>query len=120
MGKLEDMALLVAVVEAGGLSAAGRRMGLSAATMTARLKAIEERYQTRLFHRSTRAITMTRAGEEFYHAALRVLEEMNHAESLLTQKKGCSAVISAFRPPLILADSTSARRCSIFPASIRQ
>ena len=88
MGKLEDMALLVAVVEAGGLSAAGRRMGLSAATMTARLKAIEERYQTRLFHRSTRAITMTRAGEEFYHAALRVLEEMSHAESLLTQKEG--------------------------------
>lgn len=72
MGKLEDMALLVAVVEAGGLSAAGRHMGLSPATMTARLKAIEERYQTRLFHRSTRAITMTRAGEEFYHAALRV------------------------------------------------
>ena len=27
MGKLEDMALLVAVVEAGGLSAAGRHMG---------------------------------------------------------------------------------------------
>ncbi len=88
MGKLEDMALLVAVVEAGGLSAAGRHMGLSPATMTAGLKAIEERYQTRLFHRSTRAITMTRAGEEFYHAALRVLDEMNHAESLLTQRRG--------------------------------
>jgi DNA-binding transcriptional LysR family regulator len=56
--------------------------------MTARLKAIEERYQTRLFHRSTRSITLTRAGEEFYHAALRVLEEVHHAESLLTQKEG--------------------------------
>lgn len=51
MGKLEDMALLVAVAEAGGLSAAGRRLSLSPATMTARLKAMEERYQTRLFHR---------------------------------------------------------------------
>ena len=73
MGKLEDMALLVAVAEAGSLSAAGRRLSLSPATMTARLKAIEERYQTRLFHRSTRSLTLTRAGEEFYHAALRVL-----------------------------------------------
>ncbi|MCS5946376.1 LysR family transcriptional regulator [Klebsiella variicola subsp. variicola] len=63
MGKLEDMALLVAVAEAGGLSAAGRRLSLSPATMTARLKAMEERYQTRLFHRSTRAITLTRAGK---------------------------------------------------------
>lgn len=88
MGKLEDMALLVAVVEAGGLSAAGRRLSLSPATMTARLKAMEERYQTRLFHRSTRAITLTRAGEDFYHAARRVLEEARHAESLLTQKEG--------------------------------
>jgi DNA-binding transcriptional LysR family regulator len=56
--------------------------------MTARLKAMEERYQTRLFHRSTRAITLTRAGEDFYHAARRVLEEARHAESLLTQKEG--------------------------------
>ncbi|HDK6499827.1 TPA: LysR family transcriptional regulator [Klebsiella variicola] len=88
MGKLEDMALLVAVAEAGGLSAAGRRLSLSPATMTARLKAMEERYQTRLFHRSTRAITLTRAGEDFYHAARRVLEEASHAESLLTQKEG--------------------------------
>lgn len=88
MGKLEDMALLVAVAEAGGLSAAGRRLSLSPATMTARLKAMEERYQTRLFHRSTRAITLTRAGEDFYHAARCVLEEARHAESLLTQKEG--------------------------------
>ncbi|CTQ14304.1 Transcriptional regulator, LysR family [Klebsiella variicola] len=88
MGKLEDMALLVSVAEAGGLSAAGRRLSLSPATMTARLKAMEERYQTRLFHRSTRAITLTRAGEDFYHAARRVLEEARHAESLLTQKEG--------------------------------
>ncbi|HCQ8621841.1 TPA: LysR family transcriptional regulator [Klebsiella quasipneumoniae] len=88
MGKLEDMALLVAVAEAGGLSAAGRRLSLSPATMTARLKAMEERYQTRLFHRSTRAITLTNAGEDFYHAARRVLEEARHAESLLTQKEG--------------------------------
>ncbi len=55
--------------------------------MTARLKAMEERYQTRLFHRSTRAITLTNAGEDFYHAARRVLEEARHAESLLRQKR---------------------------------
>ncbi|HGC6387320.1 TPA: LysR family transcriptional regulator [Cronobacter dublinensis] len=88
MGKLEDMALIVEVAETGGLSAAGRRLSLSPASMTARLKAIEERYQTRLFHRSTRAITLTQAGENFYHAALRVLDEARHAESLLMQKEG--------------------------------
>lgn len=88
MGKLEDMTLLVAVVEAAGLAAAGRRMNLSPATMTARLKALEERYQTRFFNRSTRAIALTRNGEEFYYAALRVLEEVELAESKLMQKEG--------------------------------
>lgn len=88
MGKLEDMALIVEVAEAGGLSAAGRRLSLSPASMTARLKAIEARYQARLFHRSTRALTLTQAGEAFYHAALRVLSEAQQAESLLTQKDG--------------------------------
>ncbi|OAT22992.1 LysR family transcriptional regulator [Buttiauxella gaviniae ATCC 51604] len=88
MGKLEDMTLLVAVVDAGGLAAAGRRMNLSPATMTTRLKALEERYQTRFFNRSTRAIALTRSGEEFYYAALRVLEEVELAESKLMQKEG--------------------------------
>lgn len=91
MGKLEDMELLVEVVEAGGLAAAGRRMSLSPATMTARLKALEERYQTRLFNRSTRAIALTRAGEDFYQAALRILEEMTLAESRLVHKEGIMA-----------------------------
>ncbi|WP_416414793.1 LysR family transcriptional regulator [Pantoea sp. App145] len=88
MGKLEDLTLLVQVVEAGGLAAAGRRMNLSPATMSARLKALEERYQTRFFHRSTRAISLTRVGEEFYQSALRVLEEMEQAEAKLAQHEG--------------------------------
>ncbi|MGK3124136.1 LysR family transcriptional regulator [Candidatus Pantoea formicae] len=88
MGKLEDLHLLIQVVEAGGLAAAGRRMHLSPATMSARLKALEERYQTRFFHRSTRAISLTRIGEEFYQSALRVMNEMEQAESKLAQQDG--------------------------------
>lgn len=86
--------------------------------MTARLKAIEERYQTRLFHRSTRSITLTRAGEEFYHAALRVLEEMRHAESLLTQKEGVLSGNIRLSAPRILADSILAPPWWNFPDAI--
>lgn len=59
MGKLEDITLLVEVVEACGLAAAGRRMGLSPATMTARLKALEERY-LQPFHPCNRPDTCRR------------------------------------------------------------
>lgn len=88
--------------------------------MTARLKAMEERYQTRLFHRSTRAITLTRAGEDFYHAARRVLEEARHAESLLTQKEGVLSGNIRLPPPPTLADSILARPSSTFPAVTRR
>ena len=96
MGKLEDMALLVAVAEAGD-SAAGRRLSLSPATMTARLKAMEERYRPACSI-APRAITLTNAGK-FYHVARRVLEEARYAESLLTQKRGRpERRYSPFRP----------------------
>lgn len=88
MGKLEDLSLLVTVAEAGSLAAAGRRLNLSPASMSARLKAMEERYQTRLFNRTTRSIALTRTGEDFYHSALRVLDEMTLAEDKLLSQEG--------------------------------
>lgn len=86
--------------------------------MTARLKALEERYQTRLFNRSTRAIALTRAGEEFYHAALRVQEEMTQAESKLMQKDGLLSGSLRISAPRTLADSIFPLRFSISPVCI--
>lgn len=88
MGKFEDMALLVEIVRAGGLAAAGRRLNLSPAAMTSRLANMEKRYQTRLFNRTTREIALTRIGEDYYQAALRVIDEMGRAESALMQSDG--------------------------------
>ncbi|MCX9039736.1 LysR family transcriptional regulator [Citrobacter portucalensis] len=88
MGKLEDIILMVKVVESGSLSAAGRIMNLSPATMTSRLKSLEERYQTRLFNRSTRTIALTQPGEEFYKASIQALKEIDKAESILMYKDG--------------------------------
>lgn len=83
MSKIDDMSLFVQVVKAGGLAAAGRQIGLSAASMTARINALEKHYSTRLLHRTTRKITLTDAGKRFYEACLRVLAEVESAEMLL-------------------------------------
>lgn len=88
--------MLIEVVEAKGLSAAGRRMNLSPATMTARLRSLEERYQSRFFNRSTRAISLTPLGEEFYHSCLRILEDLSKIEATLFQNddslSGCMRI----------------------------
>jgi DNA-binding transcriptional LysR family regulator len=87
MSKIDDMFLFVQVVKAGGLAVAGRQIGLSPASMTARINAIEQNYNTRLLHRTTRKISLTDAGQRFYEACLRVLAEVENAEMILQNDK---------------------------------
>ena len=87
MSKIDDMDLFVDVVKAGGLAAAGRQVGLSPASMTARMNALERKYDTRLLQRTTRRISLTDNGRRFYDACLRVLAEVEQAEALLHNDK---------------------------------
>ena len=83
MAQIDDMALFVQVVKSDGLAAAGRRLGLSPASMTARVNKLEQRYQTRLLSRNTRSIALTEEGKRFYQGCLRILEEMSAIEASL-------------------------------------
>lgn len=83
MSRIDNMALFVQVVKSDGLAAAGRQLGLSPASMTARVNALEQHYKTRLLNRTTRKISLTDAGQRFYNACLRVLAEVAEAEALL-------------------------------------
>lgn len=86
MGKYEDMTFLVQIMECGSLSAAGKHLSLSNSAMSMRLKTLEDRYKTRIFNRTTRSLSLTRAGEDFYHCAIRVISEVQNAESILLKK----------------------------------
>ena len=83
MNKLGDMDLFVRVVKNSGLAVAGREVGLSPASMSARMNLLEERYGTRLLNRSTRHVSPTQAGMQFYEACLRILAEVSEAETQL-------------------------------------
>lgn len=87
MSKIDDMELFVHVVKAGGLAAAGRKLGLSPASMTARVNQLEKRYGTRLLTRNTRSIALTDSGERFYSGCLRVMEEVKSTESILQESQ---------------------------------
>ncbi len=87
MNKIDSMAIFVRVVKAGGLAAAGRQVKLSPATITARINALEQHYNTRLLNRTTRKISLTAAGQRFYDGCVRVLAEVEGIESLLQNEK---------------------------------
>jgi DNA-binding transcriptional LysR family regulator len=83
MDKLGDIDLFVRVIKSQGLAAAGREVGLSPARMTARINGLEERYGVRLLNRTTRQVSLTDEGREFYVACERILTEVEQAETSL-------------------------------------
>ncbi|KQV57803.1 MULTISPECIES: LysR family transcriptional regulator [unclassified Caulobacter] len=79
MDRLDELSLLVAVIDAGGLAAAGRRLRRSPAAMTRALAALEERAGARLIERTTRRLAPTEAGRELAEHARRLLADYEAA-----------------------------------------
>jgi DNA-binding transcriptional LysR family regulator len=78
---LDNLALFLRIVEKGGLAAAGRELGLSAASVSERLVALERYYGAALLHRTTRAISLTDEGRLLVEGAKRLLAEADELEA---------------------------------------
>ncbi|MBD3668266.1 MAG: LysR family transcriptional regulator, partial [Kangiella sp.] len=61
MDRLRAMSVFLAVADEGGFAAAGRRLGLSAPSVTRMVSELEEALGARLFHRTTRTVRLTPA-----------------------------------------------------------
>ncbi|NAX23167.1 MULTISPECIES: LysR family transcriptional regulator [unclassified Vibrio] len=83
MDKFADMTLFISIVKNQGLAAAGRELGLSPATVTARLQALEDRYGVKLLNRSTRHISLTDSGALYHQACLEIIDSVKETENLL-------------------------------------
>jgi DNA-binding transcriptional LysR family regulator len=80
MNRLESMSVLLAVVDAGSLSAAGRKLGMPLATVSRKVSELESALGTRLLIRSTRQLAVTESGHGYVAACRRILEEVSEAE----------------------------------------
>ncbi len=80
MNLFESMSLLVAVVDAGSLSAAARRLGVPLPTVSRKVGELESHLKTRLLHRTTRKLSLTEAGNAYVVACRQILEQVGEAE----------------------------------------
>ncbi|MEQ8740385.1 MAG: LysR family transcriptional regulator [Hoeflea sp. D1-CHI-28] len=76
---LDDLALFVRVVEAGGFTAAARRTGTPQATISRRIAQLEARLGQPLLIRTTRRIALTEVGRRVYEHAQLMLEQASAA-----------------------------------------
>ncbi|WP_175911243.1 LysR family transcriptional regulator [Burkholderia sp. BCC1640] len=84
MENLGGFVVFVQVAETRSFVAAGRALGLSASAIGKRIARLEARLNVRLFHRSTRSITLTAEGTRFLERCRRVIAEIDAAEQELT------------------------------------
>ena len=80
MDRIKSMVVIVAIAEAGSLSAASRRLGMPVPTVSRKLSELEARLKTQLFVRSSRHLSLTDAGRAYIEASKRIIEQIDDAE----------------------------------------
>jgi DNA-binding transcriptional LysR family regulator len=84
---LNDIQVFMAVVDAGSFIAGGHAMGLSRSAAGKAITRLEERLGTRLLNRTTRALSLTDEGREFYQRGLQILASVDDAEASVAGTK---------------------------------
>ncbi|MCC7645746.1 MULTISPECIES: LysR family transcriptional regulator [unclassified Janthinobacterium] len=85
MENLGSLDLFVRAGESRSFTAAGQQLGISASAVSKAIARLEERLGVRLFHRSTRTISLTSEGALFLERCRRILCEVELAEAELLQ-----------------------------------
>jgi DNA-binding transcriptional LysR family regulator len=84
LDRFQELSAFIAVVEAGGFTAAARRIGDSQSSVSKAIGSLEKRLGVALLIRSTRSVTLTDQGRRYYDRAKPLLDEMDDADSELT------------------------------------
>lgn len=85
MDSLTSLVAFVKTADALSFVNAGQAMGISASAVGKNVAKLEASLQVRLFHRSTRKVSLTPEGALFYERCKRVLDELEEARALLSQ-----------------------------------
>ncbi|EZP34409.1 LysR family transcriptional regulator [Pseudomonas sp. RIT288] len=80
MDRFQEMQIFATVAQEQGFSAAARRLGLSAASVTRAVAALEQRIGTQLLIRTTRTVHLSEAGQRYLEDCRRILAEVQEAE----------------------------------------
>lgn len=84
MDRLEAIEAFVEVARCGGFSAAARMQGGAVASISRKIAELEAALGVRLFTRSTRHVALTEAGQLYFDACIRLLDDLREATDRVT------------------------------------
>ncbi|MCB4862330.1 LysR family transcriptional regulator [Sphingobium sp. PNB] len=83
MDRFDALSAFVAVADQRGFAAAARKLGMSPPAVTRAVAALERHLGVTLFHRSTRAVSLTDEGAAFLDRARRIMSDLREAEQIV-------------------------------------
>jgi DNA-binding transcriptional LysR family regulator len=86
MDILVNLQAFLATADAGGFSAAARKLNVSTSVVAKRVTQLEARIGIALFHRSTRQLRLTVAGQQYVHRARGVVADVGDLLSRMGEK----------------------------------
>lgn len=80
MDRFVAMSVFTRVVEGGSFAAAARHFELSPAMVSKHIQILEQQLGVRLLNRTTRRVSATEAGQEYYERSVHILSEIGEAD----------------------------------------
>lgn len=88
IGGIDDVAIFVAVAQAGNFVGAAKALSLPTSTVSRRIAALEARLGTQLLRRTTRAVSLTNDGKAFAERCSPAVSEIEAAYATLLDSTG--------------------------------
>lgn len=85
--RLKGIDVFVSVADLGSFTAAAERLSLTSSAVSKSIARLEGRLGTRLFHRTTRRLALTDAGQTFYRTCTAVLADLEEVETALVAER---------------------------------
>jgi DNA-binding transcriptional LysR family regulator len=112
MDRLDSIAAFVSVVENAGFAAAARHLNVSRTMVSNHVQDLEDRLGVRLLNRTTRRVSLTEIGRQYYERSIHFLAEIDEANreagALQASPRGllrvhCHPVLARFIAPVVTA-----------------
>ena len=104
MSRWEGIEEFVQVVNSGSFSAAAEVLGISKSHASQQVSRLEERLGSRLLQRTTRKLSLTEIGQQFYKECSQIIEALDDAENSVTHLHSTVQGVLRVSSPFLLGE----------------
>jgi len=100
LSKLDWLESYITVIECNGFAAAAKKLKLSTATISRQIAQLESELRTQLLNRTTRKLSLTETGAQYYAECKKIIQQLTDAEAAISAgQHEATGVLNIFSTP---------------------